>query len=349
MRNSARPLTSALIVVLAATISPVHGQDSGPLGPGDILTAMRAAYAKVETYRDEGVGGDVGLRGPVDPDVRFRTTFARPDRLRIEFEKYSEYRDQWLPQILQWRGGEIEARSAPGNRSNLPSFALIDVQIGNFDLPMRLLAPDLVAGISQSATRDWQPEQLQGLRRDSDETLPDGTRCYRVSGRRRGHGQVTLWIDQETWMVRRVVGNGSDAVFFPQIGVPLTDADFPTPRVEWTSGDTARFMWADIRDYASYLPYGLPFAFLGWVFARRRTSAAVAMSVAFAGSVAVLGLFVVWALLTDNPFALMAAPFAASIPFLGFVVGYFAEALPSRRDLGEADASSATRIEPPGR
>lgn len=349
MRTAVRTLTSALVVLVAATTSPAHGQEAAPIGPLEIIAAVRSAYAEVETYRDHGVAGDVGLLEPVNPDVRFRTTFARPDRLRIEFEEYSEYRGQWLPEILQSRGGEIEARSAPGNRSNLPSFALIDVQASNFDLPVRLLAPDLVAGIRHSPAPDWQPEQLQGLRRDSDETLPDGTRCYRVSGRRREYGEVTLWIDQETWMVRRVVGTGSDAVFFPRIGVPLTDADFPEPRVEWTSGDTARFMWADIRDYASYLPYGLPFAFLGWVFGRRRTSAAIAMSIAFLGSLAVSGLFVVWSLLTVNPFALMLAPLAAGIPFLGFIVGYVTAALPSGGDLGEADARSATRIEPPDR
>lgn len=172
----------------------------------EILRRSAEVYANCSSYRDEGVVTTVFINGPRPFERRtrrqpFRTLFNRPALWRFEHRVEDVGpREEWRHSIIWTENDHHRAWrvSCPNEIEDADIRRLIAGQTGvsggaAFTVPSML---DAVIG----GTR---PPLLEDASLESEELI-HGSPCHRVTGRRHRRGSETIWIQQDTFLIRRM-------------------------------------------------------------------------------------------------------------------------------------------------
>lgn len=164
-----------------------------------IVDRMAKAYAQCKSYRDSGVISSVFLKNADSPEFTvehsFTTAYVRPDRLRFEIK--DEDADRLL---IVAKGKNIQTwwDVEPGIQKP-ESLELAFAQALGFTggdvgrIPAMLMPQELegLAGFEIIAPKQIEDGKLQNVV------------CFRLEYNYRGE-RVTLWIDQQSYLVRRI-------------------------------------------------------------------------------------------------------------------------------------------------
>ncbi|MGD0519037.1 MAG: hypothetical protein ABSA26_16000 [Thermoguttaceae bacterium] len=187
---------------------------SGDFASHRIMNQMASVYANCKSYRDSGVVATRYIYGKDDDrnfttERPFTTAFVRSDRLRFEFwekdgDKQKNRRIIWCDRMdaKSWwkfwaKGDNVMvwwyAKPEVEKQESLELALCVANTISGEDIPQLLLPSEV-----------WFQNLMiiQKTKHIEDGTL-DGLQCYRVEGLR-GDGHITLWIDKNSYLLRRV-------------------------------------------------------------------------------------------------------------------------------------------------
>jgi len=202
----------------------------------DIITKMTATYKNCSSYMDSGVVNTTFFmkKGSYVDKVPFSTAFKRPGQFRFGFsvkppKKDAKYKHHIIlakdGKVLVWqdpaKGAEEESSFRDAIEDAVPTSGgaaqTIPVLIGANKVGGRSIADMLHAKRLQNAVQD-------------------GVICFRVQGQRTKTepGLVTLWIDQKTFLIRRIDSSHefkdfkteTTKIYQPQVNVPVPAEKF---------------------------------------------------------------------------------------------------------------------------
>jgi outer membrane lipoprotein-sorting protein len=195
------------ILAAVAVSAGADGPKPAALKAQDVLDRMAAAYAGCKSYIDSGVVTTVFDT----PDGKQRTTevrpfttaFVRPDQFRYEFSMKGGGPAR---HFVVWRKGK--------DVQIWWSFNLSDEQRKAYrkSLSSALAGADVLAdGSALTIPALLLPKEVEGRRltdlkeakRIEDDKI-DKVECFRIQGKY-ADTPMTLWIDQKTFLVRRIV------------------------------------------------------------------------------------------------------------------------------------------------
>jgi hypothetical protein len=162
----------------------------------DVLDLVAKTYAGCKSYRDSGVVRTVFVRGKGRRTVEkpFRTAFVRPDRFRFQYELDGDV-------YIVWRGGDevlswwyVEPGVEKVSSLGLALAGATGVSGGSAHTVPALLLPSDVSGRRVT-------ELAEAMR--IDDARIDEVDCFRIAGTSSGSPHI-LWIDQKTYLVRRI-------------------------------------------------------------------------------------------------------------------------------------------------
>ena len=197
-------LTSVVCCFIrAAAVLPGSADEPKPevLNAQDVLDRMAKAYAGCQSYRDSGVVKSVFVRGEGNrtEEISFTTAFIRPDRFRFEYKQKGRG-IQELHHIVWSKGKEVHEwwSIKPGVEEpkslGLALAGATGVSGGSAHTVPALLLPKEVRGRRLT--------QIAEAKRVEDAKL-DMVDCFRVEGKF-DESPMTLWIDQRSFLVRRI-------------------------------------------------------------------------------------------------------------------------------------------------
>jgi hypothetical protein len=161
------------------------------------------------------------------PEISFGTAFERPALFRFEYSR-SDAPLGRSEHLVIWRNTFGDAQTwwtiRPQIERKSMSLAIAGatgVSRASAHHISRLLMPDEVTGFS-FGTDNWfdltSPEQ----------EMVDGHACYKISGDylTGPSERISLWIDKESFLIRKVVDNRATTIYSPQLNVPLDPTIF---------------------------------------------------------------------------------------------------------------------------
>lgn len=195
-------------IAVLAPLGPAAAQSPAP---DEILAGMRAAYAQLETYHDTGsiLIEEKSIGAPLTSERHtFTTRFAAPKRFYFDYRKDPTFTDEryviWCAAdtfSTWWSATQTVERFAQGDGQN--AFAIAEYPTSG----AALLVPPLL----------FQSADLHGPLADFDapvsagtETISERTHYVLSADLRVNHWSdatrtTTIWIDAETYLVRRIV------------------------------------------------------------------------------------------------------------------------------------------------
>ncbi len=180
---------------------PVAGKQ--PATAQSVLQNVVAAYKKAPSYAD---AGEVRLVGNVDGKKieqtdPFAITLVRPNKIRMEVYQAMVVCDgNQLHAAVEDLPGQVVAKQAPDKLTIDSVYAdpvlagVLNRGVGAWRLLILLLEDDPLKSLLQEA---------QGTTLAKSGTIA-GRDCYRVEVKRT-YGTTVLWIDQESYVLRRIV------------------------------------------------------------------------------------------------------------------------------------------------
>ncbi|MEN6449400.1 MAG: redoxin domain-containing protein [Thermoguttaceae bacterium] len=229
MHLSLRRFTAISLLGLAAFVGCSRSQPSQPKGgtPSDatavaqpgandaaakpttgrqVLERMAAVYRKASSYADHGTVrwlAEYDGRAVRDETAKFSLAIQRPNKIRVEAYAGRLVCDgKHVFAAVERLPGQVLLTDAPSRlvlRSVFRDFVLTDALNSGFAgmMPQVML---LLGEKPMDALLDGGEEPVL-----SDSEQIDGRDCYRVKVARDGIGTTTFWIDQKTFVLRRVV------------------------------------------------------------------------------------------------------------------------------------------------
>jgi hypothetical protein len=168
----------------------------------DLLQKVEAAYAHAASYADHGSVTDAftSAQGNHNNVKTFGTAFIRPDRFRFEYRKDG---DATRAYIIWADHGSVHSRWYVKHNAveEAPSLmraiaAATGVSSGTAYIVPHLLMPNDLSGPSVTALVDARVEGTEFIA---------GHPCYKVTGTPRDMGPRTLYIDAQSYALRRIV------------------------------------------------------------------------------------------------------------------------------------------------
>jgi outer membrane lipoprotein-sorting protein len=223
-----------ITAAVAPPVSPVSADEPKPeaLKAEDVLGRMAKAYSGCKSYRDSGVVKTVFVRANGNQTVEkpFTTAFVRPDRFRFEF-KENEGDGQERRYIVWRKGKEVQT--------------WWDIKPG-VEKPESLgLALAGATGVSGSSAHTVPalllPKEVEGRRltdmseaKRIDDAKLDKVDCFRIEGKF-GGSPTTLWIDQKSFLVRRIDSQKKFDDFRTETTTydPAIDEEIPNKKLEF--------------------------------------------------------------------------------------------------------------------
>lgn len=229
MRRSAdlcRYVACVLVMSCAATAPASRAPEAAAPTADEVLNAMVTTYAKASSYEDRGTVTTVFSRGGAASSTRqlsFETAFDRGRRFRFEYRLDQQFRgrplynprsviwsdfahtySEWplAPRIIDDRADLAMAVHAAAGTSSLSSVTIPG-----------LLMPNLggVGVLHPSAA------SVDGVE------VVSGHQCWRLRGMFRTDDPVTLWIDRDSHLLRKV----ATSHHFPDFETATTTAYEP--------------------------------------------------------------------------------------------------------------------------
>jgi outer membrane lipoprotein-sorting protein len=196
-------MPAACCLITATVVLPVIADEPKPqaLKAQDVLDRMAKVYAGCKSYHDSGVVKTVFVQADGNRTVEkpFTTAFVRPDRFRFEYKE----NDGGGPErryIVWRRGKEVQTwwDGKPGVEKpeslNLALAGATGVSGESAHTVPALLLPKEVEGRRLT--------DMTEAKRIADAKL-DKVDCSRIEGKFAGR-PTTLWIDQKSFLVRRI-------------------------------------------------------------------------------------------------------------------------------------------------
>jgi peroxiredoxin len=210
-------------VVMTSPMDIAAALPAEQLDAAGILARMEQTYASATTYSDHGTVETSSWT------LSFETAFIRDQRLRFEYSAGGR-RSHWARVWSDFRHTYTEASrdreiTDDGLRIGKPLAVKAGSSAGSSVLITGLLLPDLVG---RSPTDDLSAPAI--LR---EETL-GGSKCWVIGGQDRRGKDVSLWIDQGSYVLRKLVDDHHTIELEPQIGTRLDAANIPPPDITAT-------------------------------------------------------------------------------------------------------------------
>jgi outer membrane lipoprotein-sorting protein len=211
-------VTVACLILISLTIATTLSATlQTALTPRQILARMADVYASCTSYRDEGK-----VVSPYE-EISFVTFFERPSLFRFEYRRSGPRADRYV--IWRTAPGDAHSWWTIRDSSNQSMSMAIATATGvsaasSHNIP-RLLMPDEVTGFS-FALDNW----VDGT--EVQEESVNGRICYKLSGHYplSPTTPVTLWVDKETFLVRKIFSNSATVTYSPQLNVPIEQSTF---------------------------------------------------------------------------------------------------------------------------
>jgi len=206
----------ACLVLISLTTLSLPFQTT--LTPREILARVADVYANCASYRDEGK-----VVSSFE-EISFSTLFERPSRFRFEYTRIGPRSDRYVI----WRTAPGDAQSwwtirtdSPNQSMNMAIASATGVSAASSHHIPRLLMPDEVGGFSFAGDK-WVDVT------NADEESVNGRTCYKLTGHYplSPTTPLTLWVDKETFLIRKVVSNGATVTYSPQLNVPIDQSTF---------------------------------------------------------------------------------------------------------------------------
>ncbi|MBX7256040.1 MAG: outer membrane lipoprotein-sorting protein [Candidatus Hydrogenedentes bacterium] len=218
----------------------------------DVLAEMARVYETCQTYRDKGQATSVYADDGRErhDEMVFRTAFVRPDRFRFELRFRFDESARWRCCIVWVSGEEVQTVDHNGPLAQLIQDALAkDATVPNshktdsfrMSLNMAIGAATGVSGGSAHIVPAMLLPELIGGARMTDLQNPrllvsemyERSYCYVVEGQTPNGSIKTLWIDQTSYLLRKVEtrrasapdGTPSVVVYEPQINVAIPESE----------------------------------------------------------------------------------------------------------------------------
>jgi len=202
------PLRAALTLIAVLTpLGPVAAQAPAP---EEILASMRAAYAKLESYHDTGsiLIEEKSIGAPLTSERHtFTTRFSAPRRFYFDYRKDPTFTDEryviWCATetfSTWWSATQTVERYAQGEGQN--AFAIAEYPTNGAAL---LVAPLLFQGAGlHGPLADFDAPVFVGTETISERTHYVLSADLRVNHWSDATRTTTIWIDGETYLVRRI-------------------------------------------------------------------------------------------------------------------------------------------------
>ena len=213
--RSRSTLFACLVLISLTTLSLPY---QTTLTPREILARVADVYANCASYRDEGK-----VVSSFE-EISFSTLFERPSRFRFEYTRIGPRPDRYVI----WRTAPGDAQSwwtirtdSPNQSMNMAIASATGVSAASSHHIPRLLMPDEVGGFSFAGDK-WVDVT------NADEESVNGRICYKLAGHYplSPTTPLTLWVDKETFLIRKVVSNGATVTYSPQLNVPIDQSTF---------------------------------------------------------------------------------------------------------------------------
>jgi outer membrane lipoprotein-sorting protein len=200
MRGVLTLAAGCLIAVVTGLPAGADEPKSDALKAQDVLDRMAKVYAGCKSYRDTGVVKTVFVMATGNRTVEkpFKTAFVRPDRFRFE---YTEKRGGREDRYIVWRKGkdvqtwwDVKPGVEKPESLELALAGATGVSGSSAHTVPALLLPKEVGGRRLT--------DLTEAKRAEDARI-DKVDCFRIEGKF-GDAPLTLWIDNKTFLVRRI-------------------------------------------------------------------------------------------------------------------------------------------------
>lgn len=177
----------ASMVALTAACAGQHPRSPAQPTAEQILQTMAETYSRATSYSDRGVRvTEFSAPQPHTNQERFDTAFTRAAGFRFDFDNGHVP----TPIVVWTNNGKLHRYWAPGAIEDESDLAIA----AHTSAVPRLLLPALAPGTSVA--------ELQHARVAGTEPV-DGHPCWRVVGTWVGGDELTVWIDQNTHLLRR--------------------------------------------------------------------------------------------------------------------------------------------------
>jgi hypothetical protein len=196
---------ASLLVAISLSSLADELRPPGALTAKDVLERMAKVHAGCKSYRDSGVVKTAFLTKQDGPggnteEIPFATAFVRPDRFRFE-HKVRQGNGKEARHIVWRKGTDVRTWWEVSKKvHNLESLSqavaeATGVSAGAAHTISQLLLPNEIDG--------WSLTDMKEAKRIDDGKL-DGAPCYRIQGKDGSGNPMTLWVDQKTFLVRRI-------------------------------------------------------------------------------------------------------------------------------------------------
>ncbi len=180
------------------------------LTAGQILTSMADTYKSCKSYSDSGIVKTTYKKadGNKTDEKPFTTAFIRPDRFRFEFRDRFEFMAVNIQVIsrenhyIVWRQGKEVQAWWDINRPPNKKPESLGVALGG--------ATGVSGGSAHTIPALLLPENVHGRRLTDvaeairmDDARPGTFECFRIQGKF-ACVPITLWIEKETFLIRRI-------------------------------------------------------------------------------------------------------------------------------------------------
>jgi len=205
-RQETPPTTEGSAAVEAVAKPKAEKLDkSKPSSGREVLSRMVDAYRKASSYADAGTVhllAEAGGKKVIDQSVDFSLTLVRPNQVRVQAYMAMLVCDgKKVYAAIKALPGQVMVRDAP-QRVTLKTL-----------FTDRILASALTQGIAGAMPQLvllLADDPMKALLRDAEQPVLSepgqiaGRECYRVQVKQ-PEGTATYWIDQETFVLRRIV------------------------------------------------------------------------------------------------------------------------------------------------
>jgi outer membrane lipoprotein-sorting protein len=215
-----------ICLVVGLAISAAHAADGGTLPADQVLMQSRAKYAALTSYSDSGSVTTSYRSGPGPADVdryTFRTLYHTPRQFYLEFKKDPKVSDERFVIWSEgqnfnswWSATKVHEDYPQGQGATAFALGALPTQGADVMIPPLLFAK---AGL-QGPLANFVLTKSEGTDKVANHL------CYRLLGQEAlayktgtvtGSRAVTVWIDAESMLVRRVFedtppGDGADII-----------------------------------------------------------------------------------------------------------------------------------------
>src|SRR5262245_30115538 len=205
-----------LLSGLIALTGEISAADVAEMSAADVIKKSEAAYAAVKTYV-----GTTTMRVKTtiadkksDEVSTAKVTFQRPGKLRIEgktasgfsagkgkpFVIISDGKTTWKSTAIQNNGAFSEVQNLGLAGASVLSFGVVE------SIPAALMKSD---GAPPSSHDPFMVTRMSPPKLPGHEAI-DGADCYKLITKHPQFGDVTLWIDSKSFLLRQMTRNVSD-------------------------------------------------------------------------------------------------------------------------------------------